>query len=118
MWRTIVRRLFVAALSAVLVAGLMGHAALALEMTVKSVAAASTDMEMPMRGGCHGCAGSEKAMTPAACAVFCSSMLALPSAVAVYDVIPIATTPFVAGRQLTGRSFAPDPYPPRPTFLS
>lgn len=114
MWRDTARRLFVLVLSVAL--------ATALTMRVQAVqadmTAAAMTADMPMHGKCDGCAGSEKGMTPAACAFsFCSMMAVAPIAPAFNPVTAEVVRP-VAESAGTGHVFAPDPYPPRSFVLS
>jgi|ERR1700674_563636 len=112
----LVHRLFVVALSVALAAGLVGHSALALNTSASAAASAGADADMPMPG--DGCAGSEKAMTLAACAAFCSGVVVPAAIVALCDPSRAATRTFAPERGPTGRTIPPDPYPPRSASLS
>jgi hypothetical protein len=118
MWRKIARRLVVAGLSLALASGLVVRSVQAFDMGLKAAVAATMDTDMPMPGKCDGCAGSEKSMTPSACAAFCGTVIALPTIAVVYDVGSVATMTFAGGPNTTGRTIPPDPHPPRPAYLS
>ena len=106
----------------VLAVGLVTHGFAGPDMVVKSAVTAATDMpmsaDMPMSGKCDGCAGDERGVAPAACAAFCSAVIAAPSVPAVFDSVAIDTLEPSIGPVVTGHADPPDPYPPRPTILS
>lgn len=106
----------------VLVAGLVTHGFGGPDMIVKSAMTAASDMPMPndipMPGKCNGCAGDDNGVAQAACSAFCGAVIALPSAAAVLDAVPISILDLSAGVAVTGHADPPDPYPPRPTILS
>jgi hypothetical protein len=116
------RRLFVIFLALALTAGLVMHSVPTGNhqgkpgvMTGMSMET-TTDMPMPCEG--NGCADDEKGLMPAACAAFCSSVVALPVMLTFFDAPPIGAVwpPEVA--VLNGFAGPPDPYPPRPIRMS
>jgi hypothetical protein len=115
MRRETARRLFVLVLSVALATGLIARTVQAAQM---DVATATMTADMPMHGKCDGCAGSEKAMPPAACAAsFCSMAVVMP-VTAVFDPAPAGVLEPATEVSATGHAFPPDPYPPRPSVLS
>lgn len=115
MSRETARRLFVILLSVTVATGLMARVVQASTMDMTMVAMAT---DMPMHGKCDGCAGNEKAMTPAACGVYCSSVIALAPTGIAFDPVPVGVVAPSAGAAATGHVFPPDPYPPRPTGMN
>jgi hypothetical protein len=70
--------------------------------------------DMPMSGDCHEMDGKGGPMTPSACAVFCTGLIALPSPAFVMAEI-VSTkllTPSIVAT-LAGHIDPPEPYPPR-----
>lgn len=115
MWREPARRLFVFLLSVAVATGLMARVVQASAMDMTMVAMAT---DMPMHGKCDGCAGNEKAMTPAACGVYCSSVMVLAATGIAFDFVPVGIVAPSVGAAATGYVFPPDPYPPRPTGMN
>jgi len=118
MWREAARRTFVLVLAVALAAALVMRNVQAGNMDNMDVAAAATATDMPVHGKCDGCAGNEKAMTPAACSAYCGAIVAFPFLIVAYHPVPAET---VEPRTLpagTGHAAPPDPYPPRPTGMS
>lgn len=113
--RSFVRRLLVLLLSAALVTGLTVRSA---EAGTIEMAAAAIATDMPMHGKCDGCAGSDKAMAPAACSAYCAGLTALP-AMMLAVLHPVADSTVTPAVELaaTEHIAAPEPYPPRPTIL-
>ena len=70
--------------------------------------------DMPMFGDCHEVDGKGGPMTPSACAVFCSGLIALPSPAFVMAEIVSAKllTPRVE-LTLAGYTDPPEPHPPK-----
>lgn len=116
MWRETARRLFVFLLSVAIATGLMARVVQASAMDNMTMVAMATDM--PMHGKCDGCAGNEKAMTPAACAVYCSSVIALTPTGIAFDPVPVGIVTPSAEAAAIGHVFPPDPYPPRPAGMN
>jgi hypothetical protein len=116
------RRLLVLVLSVALATGFVTRSVHALAMDIKAPAAAtvvaSKSSGMPMSGECSGCTGSEKAMMSAACSAFCGSAVALPPVVVAFDPGLVDTVEPSAAPAATGRTFPPDPGPPRSPILS
>jgi hypothetical protein len=117
-----IRRISTLLAALVLAVGLAAHGFAGPQTVVKSAVTATTDMpmsgDMPMPGKCNGCAGDEQGTAPAACSAFCSAMIAVPSAAAVFAAIAIGTLGPSATPIVTGRADPPDPHPPRATILS
>lgn len=111
-----VRRITVLLLTLALTAGLMSHGIRAADMGVKMAVAAASDM--PISGKCDGCSDGRDGMQAGTCSPYCGTVSALPSAPAVYDVLPIDTQQYAAVPAATGLGVPPDPYPPRPSVLS
>lgn len=116
MSRETARRLFVLLLSVAVAAGLMARVVQASAMDNMTMVAMAADM--PMHGKCDGCAGNEKAMTPAACGVYCSSVIALTPISVAFDLVPVDIVTPSAEAAAIGHVFPPDPYPPRPTGMN
>ena len=116
MWPGLVRRLFIAALSMALAVGFAGHGALATQMGVKAAATMATNM--PMSGKCDGCSDDQKAMSPAICAAYCGSFIAMPVSPLVLAAVSIETFEPVAVTIGTAHADPPEPYPPRPAILN
>lgn len=115
MWHRTARRLLVIVLSVALATGFITRTVQAVSMDATT---ASMGTEMPMHGKCDGCAGNEKTMTPVACAAsFCSVMTLAPT-VAAFDAISSETVEPRAETPAMGRTFSPNPHPPKSTVLS
>ena len=70
--------------------------------------------DMPMSGDCHEMDGKGGPMTPSACVVFCTGLIALPSPAFVMAEIVAAKllTPSIV-LTLAGHIDPPEPYPPK-----
>jgi hypothetical protein len=82
---------------------------------MNDIAGASVSMkDMPMSGGCHEMDGKGGPMTPSACAVFCTGLIAVPSPAFVMAEIVCAKllTPRIE-LTLAGHIDPPEPYPPK-----
>jgi len=114
MYRAFIHQALAVLLSVVLAAGLATRVvqANAMGMTVSSA------MDMPMHGKCDGCAGSEKAMAPMACGIYCAGMVALASPSVTFDPVFAGFVATSAEPSMAGHAFPPDPYPPRPTSMN
>src|SRR5262249_14668571 len=115
MWCETVRRLFVLVLSVALATALVARA---VQATQADMTAAAMTTDMPMHGMCDGCAGSEKAVTPAACALSFCGMMAVAPITAAFDPLAAEIIRPAAEPTLTGHVFPPDPYPPRSSVVS
>jgi hypothetical protein len=122
MLRERIRRASTVLMALVLATGLAAHGLGGPDMIIKSAVAAASDMPMssdgPMQGKCNGCAGDEKGIAPAACSAFCGAVIAVSMAATALDAVPAEILRPMAGTDVIGRADPPDPYPPRPTFLS
>lgn len=110
---------FLAAL--VLAVGLMAHGDGGPEIFVKSATNAAINASMPgmpMPGKCNGCAGNEKGVAAAACAAFCSAVIASPVAPVVVHAFPVETLGPTVEPDANGFADPPDPYPPRSSIPS
>jgi len=116
MLREKIRRISALVLALALAVGLVAHGMRSPDVSLKLVMAAAAG-DMPMSGKCDGCGDDQKGMT-AACAAYCSSMVALPVATVLLDVIAIDVLHPSAGPPATGHDAPPEPYPPRPADLS
>ena len=116
MWSEKIRRMSAVLLALALAVGLMTHGFGNPDMGLKATMAAATS-DMPMSGNCDGCGDNSTDMA-AACAAFCNSVVALPVATVVVDVVLIGILRPSVGLVATGHITPPDPYPPRPADLS
>ena len=98
---------------------------LALGLVTHSVAGTgSTQSAMMTPAGdvsksdpCDDCGDHQKGMF-AACAAYCSGTVTAPLALVVSELIAVdILQPAIEGTT-RGRSIPPDPYPPRPTYMS
>src|SRR5713226_8337956 len=112
MWSGIARRLLVVTLSMALAIGLSAHAARATHMGLMAADAMAT--HMPMSGKCDGCGDDQKAT--AACAAYCTSVVALPATSFVLELVPAEAFGPIAAPSEAGHTVSPDPYPPRPAL--
>ena len=114
-----IRRISASLLALVLAVGLVVHGIGVPDMIAKSDMLVANDMAMPgdSSGQCDGCPGHEKGLLQAACAAFCSSVIALPATGVVLYAVPAERLAPAAGHIALGRSDPPDPYPPRPIVL-
>ena len=108
-------------ISAILIAlalgvGLLAHGVGASNMGVKMALAAANDM--PATDKCDGCGSGDDGMSLGACSAYCSTFTALPSAAAVFDMLPMEIRGHTAVPIAMGWGIPPDPYPPKPTILS
>lgn len=111
-----IRRLLGLLLALTLVVGGSAQSVQGTDMAVKMSAASINDMPMP--GGCSGCAGDDDSMSMA-CSAICGSTIT-----AIIPTAPILALAELAAPALgsvdinTGQRGPPDPYPPRPTSLN
>lgn len=110
------RRVVTVLLALTFVVGLVPHGSRTADASVKMTMAAASDM--PMSDKCDGCGDDQKAMTSAACAAYCGSLVALPLTGILFELASDELFGGVAGTPLAGHTIPPDPYPPRPAVLS
>lgn len=68
---------------------------------------------------CDDCAVNKNGVPVNACSSYCAGMIAVsPNDVAKVDSLLAGARRHHAPDRLTGHSFSPDPYPPRPVVLS
>ena len=116
MLREKIRRISTLVLAVALAVGLGAHGMAGPDTGLKPVmAVAATDM--PMSGKCDGCGDDQKGMS-AACTAYCSSVIALPVAAVVIDVVAVDVLRPSVGPAAAGYVTPPDPYPPRPIGMS
>ena len=116
MWREIAHRLLVLVLSLALGTAIVARSVQATQLDL-GVGAMSTSM--PMNGDCNGCAGSDKAMLPGACAAsFCSIIMSVAPIAVTFDAVVIGVVSPAVQPAIAGHIFPPDPYPPRSSVLS
>jgi hypothetical protein len=121
MWFALTRRIAVFVLAMAMALGLSAHAMRAAHMDLKAAAATAADIPasgMPASSKCDGCGDDQKAISPAACSAYCSSIVALPTTCPILGAVPHATPGHSEIPIATGHAFPPDPYPPRPSILS
>jgi hypothetical protein len=117
MFRERIRRISALVLALALAAGLATHGIGGSDVGFKSaVAAAASDV--PMSGKSDGCGDDHQNGMAAACAAFCSSVVALPVAAVLQHLNAIDILRPSAGQDATGQVGPPDPYPPRPISMS
>ena len=119
-----IRRISAVALAAALAVGLAAHGMGSSDMSFEpAMTAAANDMSandmpanMPMSGKRDGCGDDQNGMA-AACAAFCSSVVALQMPTILQQLTAVDVLRPSAGQDATGHVGPPDPYPPRPTSI-
>jgi hypothetical protein len=109
------RRLLVSLLSFALLLGLSAHVVKATHADLVGTLAVAMDTPNSEQGGCDGCCDDQNALSIAACAAFCSGMVALTVEFVEIDAMPASAHHELAGPSVTSRTISPDPHPPRAT---
>ena len=110
-----VRRILALLLAVTLIVAGTVNGVQATEMSVKMTASAT---DMPMTGGCDGCAGGDHDMASTACFMLCGGVMAVLPSVPLVAVGSLISSHAAQAAAVAGLHGPPDPYPPRPTILN
>lgn len=114
----LLQRFLVLVLSMAITTGFATHFVRAGDTNATAIAAATVNTDMPMPVGHDGSAGDQKAMAQGACIASCTSMVALPTAVAGIDAVLLGTVVPTIGPVASGHAIPPAPHPPKSSYLS
>jgi len=127
-----IRRISIVLMALVLAVGLATQGTASPDAVVKSDMTVASDMssdmamptdvamskDTPMRGKCNGCAGDEKGIASGACSALCGTVIPSSTVAPVLYAVPVELLNPMSEARVLGRSYPPDPHPPRTTILS